>query len=451
MPKGIPFILANEAAERFTFYGMKTILVVFMTQYVLDIHGANKGMSPDEAKAYYHLWVGAVYFTPLVGAILADAFWGKYNVIFWLSLVYCFGNIIMALVNSSFIHVLFGWMPIAVDPNRIALFVGLALIAIGSGGIKPCVSANVGDQFGESNKHLIERVFGWFYFSINFGSFFSTLLTPYLLKYYGPHIAFGVPGFFMALATLFFWMGRYKYVHIRPTGMAFVREAFSFASLKSMSKLFLLYFFVLFFWALWDQTGSSWVLQAEKMDRHFMGFTWLESQIQALNPIMILLFIPLSTYCIYPMLNKVFRLTPLRKIGIGLFLAAISFLFPYYAARLIEQGQTPTIAWQFMGYIVITMAEIFVSITCLEFSYTQAPNKMKSFVMSFYLLAISLGNFFTSFVNSFIQNPDGTSKLQGSDYFMFFTVIMLGASVLFVIVSQFYKETTYIQGEEEAV
>ena len=224
MPKGIPFILANEAAERFTFYGMKTILVVFMTQYVLDIHGANKGMSPDEAKAYYHLWVGAVYFTPLVGAILADAFWGKYNVIFWLSLVYCFGNIIMALVNSSFIHVLFGWMPIAVDPNRIALFVGLALIAIGSGGIKPCVSANVGDQFGESNKHLIERVFGWFYFSINFGSFFSTLLTPYLLKYYGPHIAFGVPGFFMALATLFFWMGRYKYVHIRPNRDGFLSE-----------------------------------------------------------------------------------------------------------------------------------------------------------------------------------------------------------------------------------
>ena len=93
------------------------------------------------------------------------------------------------------------------------LGLGLALIALGAGGIKPCVSAHVGDQFGKQNKHLITKVFGWFYFSINFGSTVSMPLTPWLLEHYGPGWAFGVPGILMAIATFVFWLGR---LQIRP-------------------------------------------------------------------------------------------------------------------------------------------------------------------------------------------------------------------------------------------
>lgn len=431
MPKGIPFILANELAERFSFYGMRCILTIFMTTYLVNSSGVLDTMGEDHAKSYFHLFVTAVYFTPLLGAIIADSFFGKYNVILWLSIVYCFGHLALAL-----------------DDTRVGLLIGLSLIAIGSGGIKPCVSANVGDQFGKTNKHLIEKVYAWFYFSINVGSMISTLMMPWTLENYGPNYAFGVPGVFMALATLFFWMGRRKFAHIPPTGTGFVKEAFSVDGLKSIGKLLIIYVFVAPFWALYDQTGSSWVLQARDMNLDWMGFTWLPSQIQAVNPFLILVFIPLSTYIIYPAINKVFPLTPLRKIGIGMFMMVIGFLIPAWIASQIELGLKPSIAWQLLAYVVITMAEIFVSITCLEFSYTQAPKKMKSFIMSFYLMSISLGNAFTSAVNYFIENEDGTSKLEGADYFLFFTGVMLVASIIYVFVTRFYQEKTYIQDEE---
>ena len=394
MPRGIPYIVTNEAAERFSFYGMKGILIIFMTKYLMDSDGANDFMGPDEAKGYYHMFTSAVYFTPILGAIIADAFFGKYKTILTLSVVYCAGHLALAM-----------------DETRFGLAMGLGLIALGSGGIKPCVSAHVGDQFGKSNQNLLEKVFGWFYFSINLGAFASTLLTPWLLAHYGPHVAFGVPGILMALATLFFWMGRNVFVHIPPGGMEFIRETFSKEGLGSMSKLFIIYAFVAMFWALFDQTGSAWVLQAENMDRNFLGFTWLSSQIQAINPIMIMVLIPVFNGVkairwpgVYPILHKVWPLMPLRKIGIGFFLTVPAFLIPAWIETQLDAGATVNIAWQLFAYAIMTTAEVFVSITCLEFSYTQAPKKMKSLIMAFFLMSVSLGNVFVSAVNFFIQN-----------------------------------------------
>jgi POT family proton-dependent oligopeptide transporter len=145
------------------------------------------------------------------------------------------------------------------------------MIAIGSGGIKPCVSAHVGDQFGHANRHLISKVFGWFYFAINFGSFFSTLLTPWLLKNYGPGWAFGVPGILMTIATIVFWMGRTRFTHIQPRGMQYFAETFGPSGLMSILKLVPLYLFVAMFWCLYDQGGGAWVQQAQQMNLDFMG------------------------------------------------------------------------------------------------------------------------------------------------------------------------------------
>ena len=389
MPSGIPYIVTNEAAERFSFYGMKCILIVFMTKYLMDSGGATDFMGADEAKGYYHLFTSAVYFTPLLGAIIADAFFGKYRTILFLSIVYCAGHLALAM-----------------DETRLGLAVGLGLIALGSGGIKPCVSAHVGDQFGKSNSHLLEKVFGWFYFAINLGAFISTLLTPWLLDAYGPHIAFGIPGLLMALATIFFWMGRNVFIHIPAGGFAFLKETFSKKGLLSISRLLVIYAFVAMFWALFDQTGSAWVLQAEQMDRNFLGFEWLSSQIQAINPIMIMVLIPVFNGIkfirwpgLYPLMNRAFTLTPLRKIGIGFFLTVPAFLIPAWIELQLEAGEFVNIAWQLLAYGIITAAEVFVSITCLEFSYTQAPKKMKSLVMAGFLMSISLGNIFVSGVN----------------------------------------------------
>ena len=388
MPKGIPYIIGNEAAERYSFYGMKAILVIFMTKYLMDSNGEVAPMAAGDAKVWYHLFNSAVYFTPLLGAILADAFLGKYKTIISLSLVYCAGHFALAL-----------------DDSRLGLSIGLTLIAIGAGGIKPCVSAHVGDQFGKTNGHLLSKIFAWFYFAINFGAFLSQIMTPVLLDRYGPHVAFGVPGGLMLLATFVFWLGRSQFVHIPAGGMGFIKETFSKTGLKIIGRLCVIYIFVAMFWALFDQSSSAWVLQADKMDRNLLGLEWLPSQIGAINPVMIMTFIPIFTWLIYPALNRVFPLTPLRKIAIGFFVAVPSFLIPAWIETQIAGGELPNIIWQIAAYVVLTAAEVFISITALEFSYTQAPQKMKSLILGFFLMSVSLGNLFTAGVNHFIQNP----------------------------------------------
>lgn len=243
MSRSTPHILTNETFERFSFYGTRCILVVFMTKYLMGPGGVLNVMSPEETKTYFHLFVSAVYFTPILGALLSDIWLGRYRTILIFSIINCLG--VFALV---------------VDNTRLGLFTGLLLIAIGSGVIKPCVSANVGDQFGKSNKHLLERVYSWFYFSINLGASLSYLLIPELLDKYGPRVAFSVPAASMLLATLAFWMERKKFVHIPPAGIGFIKETFSGEGLKAIGKLSIIYAFLAMFWALFDggnHRGSS--------------------------------------------------------------------------------------------------------------------------------------------------------------------------------------------------
>jgi proton-dependent oligopeptide transporter, POT family len=430
MPPGIPYIIGNEAAERFNFYGMRAVLVVFMTKYLTDRSGQLAPMSENEASAAYHWFLFANYFFPMLGAIISDAFWGKYWTILRISLVYCLGSVVLAL-----------------DHTRLGLTLGLTLIAIGSGGIKPCVSSHVGDQFGPDNQHLLSRAFGWFYFSVNFGSFFSILLIPWLLEHYGPLPAFGVPAVLMLSATVIFWSGRYTFAHVPPGGRVFLRETFNREGLAALGRLAVLFIFVAIFWSLWDQSGGEWVLQAEKMDLHFAGITWIASQIQAVNAIMILAFIPLFQYLIYPAINRVFPLTPLRKIGLGLIVTGLSFLVSAWIERQIAAGLKPSIGWQLPAYALLSGGEVMVSITGLEFAYTQAPRHMKAMVQALYLLSVSAGNAFTALVHVFIANPDGTVKLHGSAYYNFFAGLSIGCVAVFVFVAKAYKERTYLQGE----
>jgi len=431
-PKGIPYIIGNELSERFSYYGMRAILVVFMTQYLMS-HGKPDPMSENEATTWYHLFSMVNYFTPILGAVLSDVLWGKYKTIIILSIVYVLGH-----------------LALAIDESRIGLTIGLTLIAVGAGGIKPCVSAHVGDQFEEKNKSLLEKIFGYFYFSINLGAAVSTLLIPVLLDKYGPHVAFGVPGFLMFLATIVFWQGRKVFIAIPPVGwQSYKKDIFSPQGKKAIFNLSIMYIFISIFWSLFDQTGSSWVLQSEKMDRivdlGFVKFELLASQIQAINPLLIMIFIPLFTYFLYPQINKFFKMTALRKITIGMLLAGFSFVIVAVAETSILAGGKPSIVWQFWAYVILTAAEVMVSITGLEFSYTQSPNSMKSFIMGLWFLGVSLGNGITALVNAIIVNPDGSLKLTGSEYFWFFAILMFVTAIAFLFVALRYKVESYIQ------
>jgi POT family proton-dependent oligopeptide transporter len=453
MPKGIPYILTTEAAERFAFYGMSSILVVFMTKYLMGAGGELDVMAEEPAKAWFHWFISAAYFMTLVGAIISDLWLGKFKTIVFFSLLYCIGFAFLAI-----------------DHTRLGLTAGLILIATCSGIIKPCLSANVGDQFGSSNKHLIEKVYHWFYFAVNLGAAVSMFKCPDLLDKYGPAVGFGIPGAFMFVAMITYWLGRYKLVHIPPAGKTGWREMLDKEGIRTLGKLCIVFVFISMFFALFYQSESAWVLQAEKMnltflkwnlsDQSFLGsllsklgglhqVEWkiLPAQMQSANPALIMILIPLFAYIIYPSLNRLWTMTPLRKIGIGMVLTAVSFLVPVWIETQIENGGQPSIWWQFVAYIFLTGAEIMVSITAMEFAYTQAPKKMKSMIQSVELLTISLGNLFAAVVNSVIKNPDGTSKLPGASYYWFFTIAMLITAALFIPVAKFYKTKDYIQDD----
>ncbi len=181
MPGGIPYIVGNEAAERFSFYGMKAILFVFMTEHIRNSAGEYDFMTSTEATTYIHLFVAATYLCSIIGGFLSDAFFGKYQIIISLSIVYCWGHLVLAIDNT-----------------RLGLCWGLMLIVVGAGGIKPCVSAHVGDQFGSKNQYLLPRVFSWFYFSINFGRIyfdnFNALFPQNRPGRLGPTRGFRCPG-----------------------------------------------------------------------------------------------------------------------------------------------------------------------------------------------------------------------------------------------------------------
>ena len=216
---------------------------------------------------------------------------------------------------------------------------------------------------------------------------------------------------------------------------------------RGLARLGGIYVFVAVFWSLYDQTASAWVQQAEHMNRNFLGIEWLPAQVQAVNPLLILMLVPVFTSVVYPAAAKFVPLTARGKIACGLFLTVPAFLIPAWAQAQIAAGVAPSIGWQLLAYVIITSAEVLVSITCLEFSYTQAPRTLKSFVMSLYFLSITAGNLLTSAVNAFIQNADGTSRISETSYYLLFAGFMTVAAIAFTATNRGQRESAILQQE----
>jgi proton-dependent oligopeptide transporter, POT family len=391
MPSGTPFIIVNEFAERFCFYGINAMLALFLVQYLQ--------FGEAQATTWASLFKSGAYFFPLLGAVVSDVFWGKFRTVLAFSLVYAIGCVVLALSHDS--H---------------ALAIGLFLVAFGTGGIKPCVATNLGDQFTHANQHLIERAFSWFYLAINAGSTISILLCPWLLPRFGPKVAFGVPAAMMVVATVVFWFGRNRYAVVPPAGKIWLKDVFGPVGLKTILNLFVIYLFIAFFWSLWDQSnGTSWSLQARSslMDKNLgFGITLLPAQVQAVNAVFILILAPFFSYVVYPLWSKVTSVTPLRKIAVGLFVTASSFVVIAWIESRIQNGHLVSIWWQVLAYAILTCGEVLVSITGLEFSYKQAPLTMKSFIMAMFYLSISMGNLFTAAVNHYMVRPLTASAIE---------------------------------------
>jgi POT family proton-dependent oligopeptide transporter len=435
LPKSSLFILGNEAAERFSYYGMRAILTLYMINII--------NLEEHQAKSYYHLFMASAYFFPLVGAYFADKLLGKFNTIVVFSIIYCFGHLFLSI--GHFLPLIDG-MP--------SLIAGLTLIAIGSGGIKPCVSAFLGDQFKAEDTSSKTKAFNLFYFSINFGSFFSSLLIPWVKDIYGYFWAFAIPGLLMLLATIVFIAGKKHYKLSKPNSEEksnfFPIIKYAFATRKegetffakacdkfpkenvegviSVLNVLKVFVVIIVFWAMFDQQGSSWVIQASKMNLNFLGITLQPEMLQAMNPIMVMILIPFMIVVVYP----IFKWSPLQKIGIGMFVGGISFVFVGIIEEFLQRGVYLNAMWQVVPYLTITLAEVFVSITGLEFAYTQAPKNMKSIVTSFWLLTVFFGNLLTATISGF-------NTFEGAMYFYFFGILAIVLCLPYFFLVKGYK------------
>ncbi|XP_032362333.1 solute carrier family 15 member 1b [Etheostoma spectabile] len=367
-PISIFFIVVNEFCERFSYYGMRAVLVLYFKYFLR--------WDDDFATTIYHTFVALCYLTPILGAIVADSWLGKFKTIVYLSIVYTLGQVIMAI---SAIHDMTDANKDGTPDNmtvHVALsMVGLMLIALGTGGIKPCVAAFGGDQFQDHQEKQRSTFFSIFYLSINAGSLLSTIITPILrAQECGIHsqqkcypLAFGVPAALMVAALIVFIVGSGMYTKTAPQGnilvkvckcigfaiknrfrhrgseypkrthwMDWAEEKYNkllIAQVKMVVKVLFLYIPLPMFWALFDQQGSRWTLQATTMDGDFGILTIQPDQMQTVNPILILVLVPIVDSVIYPLIAKCkLNFTPLKRMTVGMFLAALAFI----AAALVQ-------------------------------------------------------------------------------------------------------------------
>jgi POT family proton-dependent oligopeptide transporter len=513
MPRQIPFIIANEGCERFSFYGMRNILTTFLAgAFFANLATAE---AESEAKDVFHVFVAAVYFFPLLGGWLSDRFFGKYRTILWVSVIYCLGHACLA----------------AYEDQPAGFYFGLFLIALGSGGIKPLVSTFMGDQFDQGNKHLAKIAFDAFYWIINFGSFFASLVMPKLLQGWGPaawwglspaSVAFGVPGVLMFIATLCFWAGRRRYVMVPPvppdphaftrvvrtaltasrsgsgnpglvlaiagcalalgsvalipllgwTGGKDIVIALCLAlvfllvcggtgawiqlerargthpdeavdGVRSVLRVLVIFALVTPFWSLFDQKASTWVFQAGAMTKP----AWFSpAQMQALNPALVMLIIPFNNLVIYPALRRRGREpSQLGRMKLGIALAGLSWIVVGGMQLLLDGGQTVSIAWQIVPYVLLTAGEVLVSATGLEFAYSQAPAAMKGVIMSFWSLAVTVGNLWVLIVNAAVKNDAVTGAIADTGLgvvafqMFFFAAFAFAAAFAFHLVARRYR------------
>ncbi len=537
-PPGVPYIVGNEVCERYSYYGMRAILAIHLIALYQLTEGLSKDAAERAATSITHLFFAGVYALPMIGALIADRLLGKYRTILYLSLVYCVGQAVLALGA----HHLPG------------VYAGLILIAIGSGGIKPCVSANVGDQFGKANASRLRAVYQIFYFSINFGSFFATILTPFTLDAYGPTVAFGIPGVLMFISTVIFWMGRWQFVHVppKPGGRVGLLDVLSSVSLfmaaghffftsgllkgletwqaivvaiavsaaflalglylfawrlrlqpddgflaitlfalrryflgdrpaaeesastvgtdgdgrsalprsrfwgaavrrfgleategpVAVFKIISVFFLVSIFWALFDQKATTWLAQAEKMDRTLWGNVTIKTaQTPWVNPFLVMVLIPLMNLVYLRIERLGIAVTRLRRITVGMLITAASFVATaLIQAQIDRRGPGEVwIVWQLIQYVLLTLGEVMVSVTGLEFAYSQAPKRMKSTVMGFWLLTVAAGNVLVVFLVGF-------KGLGIEQRFWIFAGLMAAAGVLFGLRAAFYVPRDYTQG-----
>ncbi len=480
-PTGFWFIFWGEFAERCSYYGMRAIL----TSYMID----KLELSAGDAGSYFYLFVAGCYLLPLVGGFVADNYLGKFNTIVIFSLPYILGHVVLGFENFP------------------CLAIALVLLAMGSGVIKPNISTLMGmtyEQHRPGDNELRTTAFSLFYMAINIGAALSQLVIPWIRTNYGYQIAFLFPAVLMAVSFVTFALGKPFYAKevISKASKTPEERALQWQVLGRIGGLFLL---VTFFWAIFDQSASTWIIFGRLyQDTSMFGWHVDVEQVQATNPILIVLLTPLFAALWAYMRSLGMPVRATDKILVGFLLTALCMgvmAYPAYQAGPIEtlavplgkvqsQGEAEekmketlpayyaqivlapmnpiasmadastgvgvpiqttklfvrpenkvTIWWQVLAFLVITVAEILISITGLELAFVAAPKSMKSFVTSLWLLTVFVANIFNTYLAQLYPSMN-----PGVFFAMLVGLMILVAMIFYFVALRFNR----LMAEQEA-
>lgn len=413
-PKGFWFVFWGELAERSSFYGMRTLLALYMTTIL--------GFEQNEGAQIMQFFIAACYVAPLLGGWLADRVLGRYKTILYFSIPYIVGHLVLGGIQT-----------------RWGLFSALFLLAVGSGSIKPNTSTLMGQIYEKEKKEfLLTEAFSYFYAAINIGAAVSSLSLPLVRNQWGYGVALAIPAVLMAFAFVFFMIGKKYYPEDRVEKVV-VRDPLQrkneWATLRRIGGIFLL---ISVFWLVYDQNASTWIyFTNDHCDLTlFPGVQITADQIQGLNPVLIVVLTPIFNAIWQWHRRRTGKdLVDTRKMLVGFGIVTICMAVMTVAGYL-SIHEKVSVWWIVIATLIVTMAELCISVIGLEFAYREAAPGTKSVVTAAFLLTVTLGDFVGGFINRLYE-----TSLNAGEFFALQTLIIALAAVVFVRVSAKFTKT----------
>lgn len=439
-PKGLSFLFATEMWERFSYYGMRALLVLYMTKYLfLDgrpedvlgfvfirdtLTGIFGPMDVQQLSSQiYGLYTGFVYLTPLFGGMLADRVLGQRKTVILGAVLMAIGHFLMA--------------------SEAMFFYALLFLILGNGAFKPNISTQVGGLYPEGDPRR-DRAFGIFYMGINLGAFFSPLVCGSLgqSSSFGWHYGFSAAGVGMCLGLVIYLIGQ---PHLAADNLTRTREGeiekvpLTGDDWKRIFALIVLCSLNIVFWGVYEQQGNTMQLWADGKTIwptiSIFGWTWTmpSTWFQSLNPIMIFIGVPL--------LNKVWAWQAKRgtepsnvgKMAIGCFILGISFIVMIVGAKVVGDGKGSCL-WLVSCVLMLTVGELYLSPIGLSFVTKQAPARIVSMMMGVWFLSSFFGNYLSGYIGTYYN------QIPKEYFFLTLCLLSCGAGVVMLAVSHPIKK-----------
>jgi proton-dependent oligopeptide transporter, POT family len=401
-PKGLYVLFFTEMWERFSYYGMRSLLVYYMIKHLQ--------FAQERSSEIYGFYTGFVYFTPLFGGMLADRLLGQRRTVILGAVLMAIGHFLMAFERLFFPALLF--------------------LILGNGAFKPNISTQVGALYPPGD-HRRDRAFSIFYMGINLGAFFSPLVCGTLGEKFGYHWGFAAAGVGMVIGLLIYLSGQR---HLAPdlimqkkqSGQRISREPLTHEDWLKVGAIFAMMALSVVFWSVYEQQGNTMALWADaNTDRMIFGWEMPASWFQAFNPLMIFIFVPLLTMFWQRQDRRKKEPSSIAKMGIGCILLAAAFLVLIPPARELAVHPRASLWWLAACTFVLTIGEIYLSPIGLSLVTKIAPSRMASMMMGVWFLSSFFGNYLSGYLGTFWE------KMPREHFFLLMSGLALAAGVAF--------------------